>query len=98
MGYQLRQPLALFPGCSDAWIGIPKPSQSPLKKFIRGRRASAGALSVEGPAKNELRRTIMFSSHPSEPMVDERRLSDTSPGNDSRDVIRMKESLLGNKT
>src|ERR1700719_3859671 len=28
----------------------------------------------------------MFSSHPSEPMVDERRLSDPSPGHDCNDV------------
>src|ERR1700738_660137 len=28
----------------------------------------------------------MFSSHPSEPMVDDRRLSDPSPGNDCNDV------------
>src|ERR1700737_1654667 len=28
----------------------------------------------------------MFSSHPSEPMVDDRRLSDPSPGNDCDDV------------
>src|SRR5271166_1926976 len=28
----------------------------------------------------------MFSSHPSEPMVDDRRLSDPSPGNDGNDV------------
>jgi hypothetical protein len=32
----------------------------------------------------------MFSSHPPEPMVDQRRLADTGPGNDCNDVIRMK--------
>ena len=37
-------------------------------------------------SKNELRRTILASSHSSEPMVDERRLSDPSPGNDCNDV------------
>src|ERR1700688_3644847 len=86
MGHQLRQPLALFPRCSDTWIGILKPSQSSVKKFICGRSAPTRALSVQGPAKNELRRTIIFSSHPSEPMVEERRLPDTSPGNDCDDI------------
>ena len=28
----------------------------------------------------------MFSSHPSEPMVNERRLPDTGPGNDRNDI------------
>jgi hypothetical protein len=63
MGYPLRQSLGLFPRCSDAWIGIPEPSQSSVKKFICGRSAPGRALSIEGPAKNELRRTILFSSH-----------------------------------
>ena len=41
---------------------------------------------IKGPAENELRRTIMFSRHPSEPMVNERRLPNTSPGNDCNDI------------
>src|SRR5712664_168265 len=39
-----------------------------------------------GPTKNKLCRTIMLSSHPSEPMVNERGLPDPSPGNDCNDV------------
>jgi hypothetical protein len=57
-----------------------------VKKFVGGRSASTRALSVKGPAKNELRRTIVFNSHPSEPMIDERRLPDTSPGNNGNDI------------
>lgn len=34
----------------------------------------------------------MFSSHPSEAMVNERGLTNTSPGNNRNDVRRMKES------
>src|ERR1700731_2887983 len=106
MGHQLRQPLALFPGCSDAWIGIPKPCQSSVKKFICGRSAPTRALPVEGPAENELRRTIMFCSHPSEPMVDNRGLPDTSPGNNCNDIyilvcpciIEKSDILLSTKT
>jgi len=83
---EFRQSFALLPRCSDPRIWITKPSQGRVKKFICGRSAPTRALSVEGPAKNELRRTIMFSSHPSEPMVEERRLPDTSPGNDCDDI------------
>src|SRR3984893_16494408 len=83
---ELRQSFALLPRRSDPRIWITKPSKSGINKFICGRRASTGALSVEGPAKNKLSRTIMFSSHPSEPMVNERGLSDPSPGNDCNDV------------
>src|SRR5271165_3739304 len=83
---ELRESLALLPRRSDAGIGITKPSESGVKKFICGRSAPIGALSVEGPAKYELRRTITFSSHPSEPLVDERRLPDTRPGNDCNDI------------
>ncbi len=49
-------------------------------------KCPAGALSVEGPAKDELRGTIMFSSHSSEPMVNERGFPDTGPGNDCNDI------------
>src|SRR5208283_3746288 len=60
--------------------------ESRIKKFICGRSVPTAALSVEGPAKNELCRAIMFSCHPSEPMVNERGLTDPSPGNDCNDV------------
>src|SRR5258708_34952531 len=83
---EFRQSFAFLPCRSDPRIWIPDPSQSHVKQFIRGRSAPTCALSVEGPAKNELRRTITFSSHPPEPMVEERRLPDTSPGNDGDDI------------
>src|ERR1700730_12049213 len=83
---ELRQSFTLLPGRPDPWIGITKPSKTSVKKFICGRSASTRALSIEGPAKNELRRTIVFSSHPSEPMIDERGLSDSAPGNDCNDI------------
>src|ERR1700730_4188866 len=83
---ELRQSFSLLPGRSDTWIWIAKPGECSVKKFICGRSAAASALSVERPAKDQVRRTIMFSRHPSEPMVDERRLSDPSPGNDCNDV------------
>src|ERR1700726_292804 len=83
---EFRQSFAFFPRRSDSWIWISKPSESSVKKLIGRRRLPASALSVKGPAKNQLCGTIMFSSHPSEPMVNERRLSDPSPGNDCNDV------------
>src|ERR1700731_3487453 len=83
---ELRESLALFPRCSDAWIGIAKPGQSSVNEFVCGRSLPTAALSVEGPAKNKLCRTIMFSSHPSEPMVNESGLPDPSPCNDCNDV------------
>src|SRR5271154_3473401 len=83
---ELRQSSAFFPGGTEPWIWISEPVESRIEKFISGRSVPAAALSVEGPAKNKLRRTIMVSSHPSEPMVDEGRLSDSGPGNDCNDV------------
>src|SRR6202008_3752433 len=83
---QFSQSFALLPGRSNPRIRIPKPSESRIEKFIRGRSLATAPLSVEGPAINELRRTVMFCRHPLEPMVNERRLSDTSPGNDGNDV------------
>src|SRR6202049_1809748 len=83
---ELRQSFALLPRRSDPWIWIAKPVESRIEKFICRRSAPTAALSVKGPAKNEFRRTIMFSSHSSEPVVDQRRLSDPSPGNDCNDV------------
>src|SRR5260221_6194577 len=86
MRNELRQSFALLPLRSDPWIWISKPVESRIKKFICGRSAPTAALSVEGPTKNELRRTIMFSSHLPEPMVDQRGLPDTGPGNDGNDI------------
>src|SRR5208283_2926315 len=65
---------------------IAKPVESRVKKFTSRRSVSNAALSVKGPAKNELRRTIMFSRDPSEPMIDERGLTDTGPGNNCNDI------------
>src|ERR1700730_18093148 len=83
---ELRQSFALLPRRSEPWIWISKPSESRVKKFICGRGPPTAALSVEGPTKNKLCRTIMVSSHPSEPMVNERGLPDPSPCNDRNDV------------
>src|SRR6516165_4256413 len=86
MPNELRQSLSLLPRSPETWIWIAKPSQSGIKKFICRRSVAAGALSVERPAKYELRRTIVFSSHSSEPMVDERRFSDSAPGNNCNNI------------
>src|ERR1700719_1260821 len=86
MREKVRQSFARVPRRSDARIWITKPSESRIKKFIRGQSVTTAPLSIEGPTKNKLCRTIMFNSHPSEPMVYERRLPDPSPGNDCNDV------------
>src|SRR5580704_16964664 len=86
MHYELRESLALLPSRSDPWIWIFKPVESRIKKFICGGSLPARTLSVEGPTKNKLCRTIMVSSHASEPMVNERRLSDPSPRDDCHDI------------
>src|SRR4029077_12527719 len=39
-----------------------------------------------GPAENELSRTVMVSSHQSEPMVNESGFSDPGPGNDCNNI------------
>src|SRR6516162_11678529 len=83
---KLRESLALLPCRSKPWIWIAKPSECSVQKFICRRSTPASALPVEGPAKNELRRAILFSSHASEPMVDQRGFSDSAPGNDGNDV------------
>src|ERR1700761_435697 len=83
---ELRQSFAFLPRGSEPWIWISKPSESRIKKLIRGRGVPTGALPVKGPTKNELRRTIMLSGHPSEPMVDECGLPDTTPGNNGNDI------------
>src|SRR5271157_1109390 len=86
MRHELCESFALLPRRSNPWIRIAKPSQRSVKEFICGRGFPTAALSVEGPAKNELRRTILFSSHPPEPMVDERRLPNTGPSSDCDDI------------
>src|SRR5215471_20480135 len=86
MRHQLRQSFALLPCRSDPWVWIAKPSQSGVKKFICGRRAPTGALSVEGPAKYEFCKTIILGSHPAEPSVNECGLPHTSRGNDRNNV------------
>src|ERR1700676_4824740 len=83
---ELRQSFALHPRRSEPWIWISKPSECRIKKFICGRSVPPAALSVEGPTKNNPERTIMLSSHPSEPMVNKRGLPDPSPSNDRNDV------------
>src|SRR6516164_4249929 len=86
---KLRESLAFLPRRSEPWIWITKPSKSRIKKFIGRRGVATGALSVEGPAKDELRGAIVFSSHPSEPMVYQRRFSDPGPGNDGNDIYTL---------
>src|SRR6202035_362859 len=83
---QLRQSFAFLPPSSEPWIWVAKPSESRVKKFICGRSLPTAALSVEGPTINKLGRTIMVTSHPSEPMVNKCRLSATGPCNDRNDV------------
>src|ERR1700759_1241249 len=83
---ELCQSFALLPRSSEPWIWISKPSERRVKKFICGRSAPTGALSVEGPTKNKLGRAIMITSHSSEPMVNESGLPDTGPSNDRNDI------------
>src|ERR1700759_1335436 len=83
---ELRKSLALLPRRSNPWIWISKPSERRIKKFICRRSLPTAALPVEGPAKNKLCRTIIVNSHLSQPMVNERRLPDTGPGNDRNDI------------
>src|SRR5215475_15426283 len=83
---EFRQSLALLPRRSDPGIGITKPTERRVEKFVCRRSALTGALAIERPAKNELRRPIMVSSHPPEPMIYQRRLTDPSPGNDGNDI------------
>src|ERR1700726_1577055 len=89
MRHEPRQSFAFLPGRSESRIWISKPSESRVKKFICGRSLPTAALSVEGPTKNKLRRTILVSSHPSEPIVNERGLPDPSPGYDRNDIYLM---------
>src|SRR5258708_15234099 len=82
---EVCQSFALLPIRAEPWFWISKPSQSRIKKFICGRRASS-PLPVKGPTKNELRRAILFNCHPSEPMVKEGGFPGTAPCNDCNDV------------
>src|SRR5215469_8582981 len=84
MSDELCQPFALLPRRSDPRIRIAKPGQRSVEKLV-GRRRS-GTLSIEGPTKNELGRAIAFGSHLPEPIVEQRRLPDTGPGNDCDDI------------
>src|SRR5215470_2491019 len=86
MRHELRQSFAFLPRRPKPGILISKPMESHIKKFICRRSVSTRALSIKGPAKNQLRGTIVVSSHSSEPVVNERGLPDTSPGNDGSDV------------
>src|SRR5580704_12418836 len=105
MRNELRESLAFLPSPSEPWIWITKPSESRVNKFIVPWSISAGALPVKGPTKNELRRTVILSSHLSKPMVNERGLTDPSPGNDRNDIyllicpciIQKSEILLSTK-
>src|ERR1700681_4201440 len=83
---ELCQSFALLPRRSEPWIWISEPSERRVKKFICGRSAPTGALSVEGPTKNKLGRAIMATSHSSEPLVNESGLPDTGPSNDGKDI------------
>src|SRR6516162_630485 len=105
MSDKLRESLTLLPRRSEPRIWISKPVESRINKFIGGRSLSTTSLSVEGPAKNELCRAILFGSHSSEPMVNERELPNTGPCNDCNDVdilvcpstIQKRDVLLSTK-
>src|SRR6516165_4839185 len=86
MRHKLGESFPFLPRRSKPWIGIAKPTQSSVEKFIGGRGLPTGALSIEGPAKNKLRRSIMFRSHPQEPLINQGRLPRTTPGNDGNDI------------
>src|ERR1700719_909193 len=83
---QFGQSFAFLPRRSGPGIRISKPVECDVQKFVCGKSFSTAALPVKGPAKNELRRTILLGSHSSEPMVDQRRLSNPGPGNNRHDV------------
>jgi len=71
-----QQSFVLLPSCSESWIGIPNPRKSGVDNFVCRRSVPTATLPEEGPDKNKL------SSHPPEPVVNQRGLSDTGPGND----------------
>src|SRR5580700_5263591 len=86
MRNELRQSFALPPRRSEPWIWISKPVESRVKKFICRRSLPTAALSVERPTKNELCRTIMVGSHPSEPMVNQSGLANARPSHDRNEI------------
>src|SRR6516164_8090170 len=83
---ELCQSFALLPRCSKPRVWVAKPRESGIEKFICRRSVPPCALSVERPAKNELCRAILFSSHSAEPMVEQCGLPDAGPGNNCDDV------------
>src|SRR5215467_407336 len=83
---ELRQSFALLPRCSNLWIRITKPGEGSIKKFFRRRGVPAAALSIKGPAENQLCRTIMVARHSPEPMVNKRGLPHTGPGNNGNGI------------
>src|ERR1700738_3147346 len=83
---ELCESLTLLPCRSDARIWITKPGESRMKEFVGRRSVPTGSLSVERPPKHKLRGPILFRSHSSKPMVNERRLPDTGPGNNGNDI------------
>src|SRR5271166_4170017 len=86
MCYEFRESLAFLPRNSNPWIWISKPTESCVKKFICGRSASACPLPVERPPKDQVRRTVLVGCQAPQPVVNERGLPDTSPGNDCNDI------------
>jgi len=95
MSDELGESFPFFPGRSKSRIGIAKPTQSRVEKLIGRRRASSGALPIKGPAKNKFRTTVMFRSHPQEPLINQGRLTGTSPGNDGNDIcLLIRPSLI----
>src|SRR5580704_18715464 len=83
---ELRESLALLPRRSDPWIWIAKPSESSVQKFIRRRSAPARALPVEGPAKDQVRRTVLVGRQSPQPVVNQRGFAHAGPGHDADHV------------
>src|SRR6516225_10744149 len=83
---ELRKSLAFLPGRANPRVWVTKPSKGCIKKFIGGRSIPTGALSVKGPTKNKFCGAIAVRSHPTEPMVYQRRFPDTTPGNNCDDI------------
>src|SRR6516162_788018 len=86
MANELRESFALLPGRADPGIWIAKPGQCSIQKFIGRRSAATRTLPVERPAKYELRRPIVFSSHSPEPMVNQCGLPDSAPSDNSNNI------------
>ena len=82
----LGQSLAFLPRRADSRIGISKPVESSFNKFIGRGGASARALPIKRPAKDKFCDTVVMRSHGSKPVIDKRRLPNTTPGNDRNDI------------